>query len=155
GVGEILRRDRVTDLPGDRDRPDPGEGVRQVAKPFAEVDGRRVGVEGLCADVLRSGPAPFDTQSDGKNEFMLGALENPVSGWSIEVLESVGSGNRRIGWAEEGVGRAERHRKVLRDALGELSGNVALTNRRNVAGVEAVDGGKGQLVVDAGIVDRK
>src|SRR6516162_8374123 len=86
---------------------------------------------------------------------MLGALENPIFECGLQVLESVGSGSRRIGRTEKGVGRTERHRKVLCDALGELSGNVALANRRNVAGVETVDGWEGQFVVDAGIVDRK
>ena len=84
---------------------------------------------------------------------MLGVLEHPIFERGVEVLESVGSRRRRIDRAEEGVGRAERYREILGDPLGELAGYIALPDRRNVAGLEAVDGRKRQFVVDAGIVD--
>ena len=84
---------------------------------------------------------------------MFGVLEDPVFERGVEILEAVGARRRRIDRAEEGVGRAERYREILGDPLGKLAGNIALPHRRNVAGVEAVDGWKRQLVVDAGIVD--
>src|SRR5215469_12030691 len=84
---------------------------------------------------------------------MLRTLEHPVFEGGLEVLEAVGPRRRRIDRAEEGIGRAKRYRKILGDPLGELGGDVALPHRRNLAGVETVDGGKRQLVIDAGIVD--
>src|SRR5438034_8093306 len=84
---------------------------------------------------------------------MLDILEQPVFERGLEVLESVGARGRRIDRAEKGVGRAEGDREVFGDALGKLPGNVALANRRVVAGLEAIDGRKRQFVVDAGIVD--
>jgi hypothetical protein len=54
GCGEVSLRDRIADLPGDRDRPDPGQRIGKIAKPFAEIDGRRVGIERICADARRA-----------------------------------------------------------------------------------------------------
>ena len=84
---------------------------------------------------------------------MLGVLVDPILERRFEVLEAVGPSRRRIDRAEEGIGRAKRYRKILGDPLGELGGDVALSHRRNVAGLEAVDGRKRQFVIDAGVVD--
>src|SRR5215471_20980583 len=86
---------------------------------------------------------------------MLGTLEHPVFEGGLEVLEAVGPGRRRIDRAEKRVARAKRYRKILGDPLGELGGDVALPHRRNISGLETIDGGKRQFVIDAGIVDGK
>src|SRR5262249_43764935 len=80
-------------------------------------------------------------------------FKHPIFERGLEVLETVGAGGRRIDRTEEGVGRAKRNRKVLGDPLGEFARDIALSHRRNVAGVETIDGGKRQLVIDAGNVD--
>jgi hypothetical protein len=112
---EIPRRDGIADLAGDRDRPDPGERIGQIAQAFAKIDIRDVGVEGFRAHICGSRAAPLDTEANRHHELMLGALENPVFEGGIEVLETVGPGRRRIDRAKESVGRAKRYRKILGD----------------------------------------
>ncbi len=53
------------------------------------------------------------------------------------------------------VGRAKRHRERFGNPLGKLPGKIALPERGIVAGLETGHGGKGQFVVDAGIIDAK
>jgi hypothetical protein len=60
GRGRIPARDRVTELAGDRDRPDPGQRIRKIAKTFAEIDRRCVGIEGIGADACHAAATPFD-----------------------------------------------------------------------------------------------
>jgi len=84
---------------------------------------------------------------------MFRALEHPVLERGFQILKAVGAGRRRIGRAEEGVGRAKYDCKILGDTLGELAGDIALFDWRVVAGPEVIDGRKRQFVVDAGIVD--
>src|SRR4051794_21643155 len=84
---------------------------------------------------------------------MVDILEQPVLERGLEILEPVGTRCGRINRAEKGVCRAERDREILGDALGKLAGNIALSNGRIVAGLEAVEGRQRQFVVDAGIVD--
>jgi hypothetical protein len=47
------------------------------------------------------------------------------------------------------------HRERFGNPLGEFTGKIPLPERRIVAGLEAGHGGKGQLVLDAGILDAK
>ena len=84
---------------------------------------------------------------------MLGTPEQPVFERGVQVLKPVGSGCGRIDRAEEGVGRAKRHREIRGNTLGKICGHVALPDRRNVAGLETVNSRKGQFVVHAGIID--
>src|SRR5689334_18060819 len=84
---------------------------------------------------------------------MLGAFKHPIFERGLQILEAIAPGCRRIDRAEEGVSRTKRYRKILGDPLGELAGDIALSHRRNVAGLEIVDRWKRQLVIDAGIVD--
>ena len=86
---------------------------------------------------------------------MHGALEQAIFERRLQVLKAVGARRRRIGRIQERVGRAERDREILGDPLGKFAGNIALADRRNIAGLEGIDGGNGKLVVDAGIVDRE
>ena len=153
GRGRVTPGNGISDLPRDCDRPNPGQGIGKISEAFAEVDRRRVGVELIGAHAVRTCTAPFDAEADRHHELMFDILEQPVFERGLEVLETVGSRARRIDRAEKGVGRAERDRKILGDALGKLTGDIALANRRVVARLEAVDGRQRQFVVDAGIVD--
>src|ERR1700716_1223456 len=110
-------------------------------------------IERLGADAFGTGPAPLDAHTDGHHELMLRVLVNTVFEGRIEILKSIRSRCRRIGWTEEGIGRAKRHGEILGDPFGKLGGHIALPHGRNVAGLEAVNSGKRQLVVDAGIID--
>jgi hypothetical protein len=47
------------------------------------------------------------------------------------------------------------HRERFGNPLGEFTGKIPLPERRIVAGLEAGHGGKGQFVLDAGILDAK
>ena len=152
--GRMPAGDRVTDLAGDRDRPDPGQRIRKIAETFAEIDRRRVGVERIGADARDAAAAPFDGETDRHHELMLRIPVDAVFERGLPVLESAGAGSGRTARpTEKAVGRAERNREILGDPFGEFSGNIALPERRIVAGLETGDGRKRQLVVDAGIVD--
>src|SRR5262249_34559306 len=150
---EIPGRNCVTELAPDRDRPDPCQRVRQVPEPLSEVDSRRVHVEGFGANGCASCAAPLHTQAGREHELMFGALEDPILQSGLQILKTVGTGGRRVDRTEKRVGRAERHSKVLGDPLGKFPGDIALSDRRKVAGLEAVDGWKGQLVIDPWVVD--
>src|SRR5262245_611196 len=153
GGGRSSAGDGVADLAGDGDRPDPGQRIRKIAKAFAEIDIRDVGVERLRADIRSARATPLDAEADGHHELMFGVLEDPIFEGGVEVLESIGSRYSWIDWAQEGVGRAERDREILGDPLGKFRGNIALPRRRFVAGMETVDRRQRHFVVDAGIVD--
>ena len=71
-VVEMPARNGIADLAGDGDRPDPGQCVRKIAEPFAEINRRRVGVERLRANALRARSAPFDAEADRHHELMFG-----------------------------------------------------------------------------------
>lgn len=128
GRGGSPARDGVADLSGDRDGTQPGQGVGQVAKTFAEIDGRRVGVERIGSDAIGAGAAPFDAQPERHNEFMLRVLEDPILESRIEILKSVsadpGGPARRT---EDAVGRADRDRKRFGNPLGKFTGEVTLS----------------------------
>ena len=49
--GRVPARDGIADLTGDRDRAQPRQCVGKIAKAFAEIDRRRVGVKGLDPDI--------------------------------------------------------------------------------------------------------
>ena len=152
--GRVSTRDGVPDLSGDRDRSHPGKRVRKIAQSFAEINGRRVGIEGICADARRTCPAPFDGKTDRHHELMRGVFQDPVLERGLKVLEPVRSrAGRATGWAEPAVGGSNGDRESLGDPLGKLAGEIELSERGIVAGLEAGNGRKRQLVVDDGIID--
>src|SRR3954453_7453738 len=103
--GGMPARNRITDLAGDSDRPQPGQGVGQIAKTFAEPDGRRVGVEGVRPDALRARPTPFHAKAHRHNELMGGVFDNPVLERGLDVLKPVRShSGQSAGRAEMAVG---------------------------------------------------
>jgi hypothetical protein len=113
---------RITDLAGDCDGPDPGQRIGEIAKSFAEIERRRVDVEGFRRDIGSAGATAFDAEPDRHHEFMRGVLENAIFERGLKILKAVGSGCRRIDRGEEGIGRAERDREILGDSLGKLTG---------------------------------
>ena len=64
-------------------------------------------IEPLRADALGTGAAPLDAHTDRHHELMLRILVDAVFEGRIEILKSIRSGCRRIGRAEEGIGRAK------------------------------------------------
>ena len=110
-------------------------------------------IESLCANALGARAAPLDAEADRHHKLMLRAFEQSVFEGRIKVLKPVRSGGHRVRWIEKRIGRTERHREILGNALGELCGYIALPHWRVIAGLETVDGGKRHLVIDAGIVD--
>src|SRR5258708_15178974 len=123
---EIFLWDRVTDLARDRDWSDPGQRVRKIAEPFAEIQVRRVVMERLRANAFGAGAAPLDAETHRHHELMLRTLEEAVFGRRIEVLKSLGAGCRRIGRNGEGISFAKRHREILGNAVCELRSYIPL-----------------------------
>src|SRR5450631_3597971 len=154
--GRAPARDRVTDLAGDRDGPYPGQRVGKIAEAFAEIDRRRVRIEGVSADASRARPAPFDAETDRHYELVGRILDDPIFERGLKILKTVRSHPRRSARrAEMAISRTNRYCEGLSDPLGEFTGKIALSERWIVAGLEAGDSRKRQLIVDAGIIDRK
>src|SRR6266581_7192372 len=109
GSGRISARNCVTDLAGDRDRPNPGQRVGKIAEPFAEPQRRCVRIERVGSDALRARAAPLDAKTDRHHELMLWVLEEPIFERRLQVLETGRSQRiRSAGWAETAIGRTKR-----------------------------------------------
>jgi len=127
-------RNGIANLAGNGDGPDPGQRVREIAEPFAEIQRRRVGVERVSTDAGRTRSTPFDTEADGHHKFVVRVLEHPVFEGRLQILEPVGAKTggpaRRT---ETRVGRADGNRERVGDPLGKFRGKIALPKRRIVA----------------------
>src|SRR5665647_2855138 len=129
GAGRVPARDRVTELAGERDRPDPRKRIRKIAETFAEIHGRCVGIEGIGADAGRATAAPFDGKADRHHELVLRVPVDAVFERGFPVLESIGARPGRASRpTEQTVGRADGYREVFRDTFGKFSGKIALVS---------------------------
>src|SRR5205823_7059005 len=124
-------RNRIADLPGQRDGPDPFGRVRKIAEALAEKYRRGDRAEPLGADLRGAGPAPFDHDPGRHGELVLRVAQELIFEAGLEILETAGVGTP--GRPEMRPGFADGDPEVLGDALGDLAGDVDLPRRRVVA----------------------
>jgi hypothetical protein len=84
----LVRRHRVADETGDRERPQPVETFRQVTGSLAKKDGRCKDAEGFRANLSCAGVPPFNTETGRDNRLVLGIGEELILQRGFEVLET-------------------------------------------------------------------
>ena len=127
--GRIRTGERIADLAGKGERPDPAD--RKVAQAFAEIKRRRVGGEPVGADILRAAAAPFDIEADRHDEFVLGVLVDAVLEGRLQILKATGAEHQRAaGRIKMRPGRRYRNGEILGDAFGIFAGNIEFFDGR-------------------------
>src|ERR1035437_4500597 len=91
GGGRASTRNRVANLARDSDGSNPGQRVRKIAETFAEIDGRRVGIEGICSEASRACPAPFDAEAHRHHKLIRRLFDDAVFERGLKILKPVRS----------------------------------------------------------------
>src|SRR5262249_55244116 len=149
-----LRRDLISDLASQSERPSPSERFGKLSEALAEIEGwgqdakgRRYTGGGVA------GAAPFDPQPHEHGQIVRCVLHELILEGRLQIGEA---GERRTArLADIRPGIADRNPEIFGDPFGNIHGYIDFTRRRVVAGLEPRDGWKRHFVCDAWVVCRQ